>query len=269
MSTQTPNSESDSTESVDNSDFVSRLEAGDSLILDGDVFHVVGTWVPPMFAFPEVYGIVNGRRESLVVADTEVAYRSDYDEDSESFDHKVMMDQVSVRSGDKTGVVEAIRESSLTVTDSRDSPIHPRGKIGTFRGGFRTPDTAVELYKDSGEYGITADTDEERYGPETWYAFVRPFPEPDTATVTTKMWMSDPETVEISGVFRREDSGKHAALAGCGGFHGYWSASEVAEFINPKMDGEAFGTVRERLGSILWRDNEHTAKVKFKPVTDD
>lgn len=269
MSTKTT-SESDSTESVDNSEFVSGLESGDLLVLDGDVFHVIGTWVPPMLAFPEVYGIVNGSRESLVVADTEAAYRSEYDEGTDDFDHKFGMDQVSVVSGDKTGVVHAIMNSDLTVTDSRESPIHPRGKPGTFRGGFRTPETAVELYKDSGEYGITADTDKERYGSETWYAYVRPFPEGDTATVTTKSGaFSDREEVEISGVFRREDSGKHAALAGCGGFHGYWSASEVADFVNPKMDGEAFGTVRTLGERIKWRDNSYTAKVDFTPINDE
>ena len=111
------------------------------------------------------------------------------------------------------------------------------------------------------------------------YRYVRPFPEPDTATLlistgsvdalTLPVGYTTSETVEaytLSGVFRctEQDDFKFPVETIRGRDDGFWTASEVAVFCNPKLDhddpDDRSGTVtvdtNDRTGGtvIRWRD---------------
>lgn len=113
------------------------------------------------------------------------------------------------------------------------------------------------------------------------YRFVREFPEPDTATILTRDGGS-PEVIEetVSGVFKCEeqDDFKFPIETHSGRDDGFYTASEVADFVNPKMEGdEKFGTVTvkddDRFGLIVrWRDAPGYSAdmtVTFRRISDD
>lgn len=129
------------------------------------------------------------------------------------------------------------------------------------------------------------------------YRYVRPFPEPDTATLLVSAGSCDApsltagyttsDTVEeytLSGVFRctEQDDFKFPIETNNGRDDGFWTASEVAAFCNPKLDNEdpdeRFGTVtvttNGRTGGtvIRWRDKPGARAemtIEFQELTDD
>jgi len=111
------------------------------------------------------------------------------------------------------------------------------------------------------------------------YRYVRPFPEQDTATLLISAGSVNSSTIfsgyttsetvdeyELSGVFRctEQDDFKFPVETNKGRDDGFYTASEVAAFCNPKLDHDdpedRFGTVtvdtNDRTGGtvIRWRD---------------
>jgi hypothetical protein len=115
------------------------------------------------------------------------------------------------------------------------------------------------------------------------YRFIRPFPEPETATLYT--WDGRTDTLDehtIHGVYRctEQDDFKFPIKTNDGRDDGFWTASEVADFLNPKLDhddpAERFGTVTVTTTEyadqqvIRWQDDlKHRAKmtVEFHAIT--
>jgi len=128
------------------------------------------------------------------------------------------------------------------------------------------------------------------------YRYVRPFPEPDTAALLISTGTVDSpvlgsgyttsETVdeyELSGVFRctEQDDFKFPVETNRGRDDGFYSASEVAAFCNPKLDhddpDDRFGTVtvdtNDRTGGtvVSWRDapgSQAKMTVEFQELVD-
>lgn len=113
------------------------------------------------------------------------------------------------------------------------------------------------------------------------FRYVREFPEPDTATILTRDGGS-PEVIEetVTGVFtcEEQDDFKFPLDTHSGRDDGFYTASEIAEFVNPKMRGEdKFGTVAvkedARCGLMIrWRDAPGYSAdmtVTFREINDD
>jgi len=111
------------------------------------------------------------------------------------------------------------------------------------------------------------------------YRYVRELPVDSTAALLTNAdgEMLEPRT--ITGIFRaeEEDSFKFPVETTTGRNDGFWTAQEVADFVNPKLVGDdQYGTVRydpdARLGErITWYDGplyNPTVKVTFTRIDD-
>jgi hypothetical protein len=268
---QSDSTDSDTPDQLD-TDTVGRLQLGTVLDVDGTTAYVAGTWVPPILALPEVRCITADGYRKLVVSDTNVAFRDEYDEDDEAWadEDKTSVENVSVSDGDRTAML-ALARDVLPETDSRASPIHPEGNVGHFVGGWRSNGRIVEFYRDQGyDTLIDGEKDREYYGEETLYVWVRDDPDTSPASVPTRTFgHGDDDPVTAEGLYRREDSGQIGALCGANGKQGWYTAEEVADYARKKVGGDSdpHGYVSEKYaGKIEWHDRGRQAVLTFTPV---
>ncbi len=154
-------------------------------------------------------------------------------------------------------------EEGMTVTTDRDCP--HCGKTAT---GFEqdnaeeshgrvtdVPDPLIEL-RHCGDCNVA-------------FAVNRPA-DPDTASVTTYGIYSGEDTADIDGLYVRKDTCLMQFMRETDTYKGVWTASEVASFVNGKMntegDADRFGFVNVKQGGkrVVWHDdNPYNTEIEF------
>lgn len=165
-------------------------------------------------------------------------------------------DDVTVREGDESGIYD-----HLPASDTRDCP--ECDGSGVWQFGDRDGRRAREVYRCTGD-------DCRRV-----WCFDRELPGGSTATVETFPWRGrEAGETELSGVYRARHRHKQGLAKTQDGPKAWYTADEVAAFLNPKMndDGEAerFGFVNVTgRGAVEWADDfpGWFTRVKFTPVT--
>jgi len=103
--------------------------------------------------------------------------------------------------------------------------------------------------------------------------------EPDIATVerTRGLYGVTDEPVEIGGLYTQSETCLFPMMKETDAYEGLWTASEVAAFVNAKLDdsgedGEMFGfvTVRDGGEEVVWHDDQpYNMEVTFHRIDSD
>jgi len=100
----------------------------------------------------------------------------------------------------------------------------------------------------------------------------------ETAVIerTRGLYGVDDDPIAITGLYTATESCLMRMMKDTNAYDGLWTASEVAAFVNTKLDdtgpdGELFGFVSVHDdGRIVWHDDQpYSYEVEFKPVPDD
>lgn len=242
---------------------------GQEVIVEGEVFHVAcvrNHYLQRMLELPMVE--FNEADSALVLGDSDegdVAWAADIpDEKGEppSEDDCIPYEHVVV--GENPVLSElSDGEDGMTVTTDRDCPHCGKTATGfkqdnaekTHGGTAELPDQLIEL----------------RHCDDCNVAFAVSRPaDPDAATVTTYDIYGEENTVDIDGLYVRRDTCLMQFARESNAYEGVWTASEVASFVNGKMNTEdgadrsGFVSVKNGGNRVVWHDdNPYNLEIKF------
>ena len=198
-----------------------------------------------------------------------------YDDGTIPDDARIPLAAVQVQDDVDAPLADRLEGTPASVTTEQDCPDCGPDATTTFR-----EDDVEVSYRNRATSIPDNPVAEVRYCTECESTFTRVREvEPDTATVerTRGLYGVTDEPVEIGGLYTQSETCLFPMMKETDAYKGLWTASEVAAFVNAKLDdsgddGELFGfvTVRDGGDEVVWHDDQpYNMEAKFRRVDVD
>jgi hypothetical protein len=209
----------------------------------------------------------------FAVLDDAVVKRSTVNDDGTiPDDARISLAAVQVQDDVASGLTDRLDGTPAAVTTETDCPDCGPAATTTFQ------EDDVEVgYRNHAKSIPTNPVGEVRYCLECESTFTRVREvAPDTATIerTRGLYGITDEPVDVGGLYTQSETCQFPMMRERDAYKGLWTASEVAAFVNQKLDdsgedGELFGFVSVRDGGekVVWHDDQPwNMEVKFRRV---